>query len=91
MSIHVDPAVNKKANELSDDDQLPDLETNSQGTNIQHFRRGTETEADRVAFFYVKIGISHPEAAGTIKTIEQITYDNINWTPLIISRAPSLP
>ena len=91
VSIHVDPAVNKKANELSDDDQLPDLETNSQGTNIQHFRRGTETEADRVAFFYVKIGISHPEAAGTIKTIEQITYDNINWTPLIISRAPSLP
>ena len=91
VSIHVDPAVNKKANELSDDDQLPDLETDSQGTNISHFRRGTETEADRVAFFYVKIGISHPEAAGTIKTIEQITYDNINWTPLIISRAPSLP
>lgn len=91
VSIHVDPAVNKKANELSDDDQLPILQTDSQGTNISHFRRGTETEADRVAFFYVKIGISHPEAAGTIKTIEQITYDNINWTPLIISRAPSLP
>lgn len=91
VSIHVDPAVNKKANELSDDDQLPILQTDSQGTNISHFRRGTETEADRVAFFYVKIGISHPRAAGTIKTIEQITYDNINWTPLIISRAPSLP
>ena len=51
------------------------------------FNRGEETEAERTAYFYVKLGISHPAVEGTIKSIEQITYDNINWTPLIISRA----
>ena len=87
VTIHRDADVTKEAHELSDDDQFPALEADAQGAGMGDFNRGGETEAERTAYFYVKLGISHPAVEGTIKSIEQITYDNINWTPLIISRA----
>ena len=54
---------------------------------MSNFDRGGESADDRTAYFYAKLGISHPTGEGVIKSIEQITYDNINWTPLLISRA----
>jgi hypothetical protein len=87
VSIHRDADVDKKADELSDDDQLPDLASDNEGASMSNFDRGGESADDRTAYFYVKLGISHPTGEGVIKSIEQITYDNINWTPLLISRA----
>ena len=87
VTIHRDADVDKKADELSDDDQLPDLASDNEGASMSNFDRGGESADDRTAYFYAKLGISHPTGEGVIKSIEQITYDNINWTPLLISRA----
>jgi len=87
VTIHRDAAVTKEAHELSDDDQLPKLESDNEGASMTNFDRGGESEDDRTAYFYVKIGESYPAAEGSLKSIVQITYDNINWTPLLISRA----
>ena len=58
------------------------------GTNMEAFKRGSETEDDRTAYYYVKIGNSYdPNAAGTnSKTIEQITYENVYWSPFLLPR-----
>ena len=58
------------------------------GTNMEAFKRGSETEGDRTAYYYVKIGNSYdPNAAGTnSKTIEQITYENVYWSPFLLPR-----
>ena len=58
------------------------------GTSMRYFKRGSESEDDRTAYYYVKIGVSYdPNAAGTnSKTIEQMTYENVYWSPLFLSR-----
>lgn len=58
------------------------------GTDMDFFKRGSESEDDRTAHYYVKIGVSYdPNAAGTnSKTIEQMTYENVYWSPLFLSR-----
>lgn len=66
---------------------LPDNNPAS-GTDMDAFKRGSETEDDRTAYYYVKIGNSYdPNAAGTnSKTIEQITYENVYWSPFFLPR-----
>ena len=58
------------------------------GADMEAFKRGSETEGDRTAYYYVKIGNSYdPNAAGTnSKTIEQITYENVYWSPFLLPR-----
>ena len=55
-------------------------------------RRGggnSETEAGKTAFFYVKLGVSNNPADGVNRLVEQHTYENVYWSPLILGRAHS--
>jgi hypothetical protein len=99
VEIHVDPDVDKTAESLSDDDTfaLLHLGDNTAGAdsgiddcfNRESSDGAGESEADRTAYFYVKLGVSHNPANGGLKTVDQITYENIYWSPFILGRANS--
>ena len=48
---------------------------------------GGETDAGKTAYFYVKLGVSHNPADGIRQPVDQFTYENIYWSPLILGRA----
>jgi hypothetical protein len=97
VEIHVDPDVAKTAESLSDDDTFRELKLfdanagGDAGIDDTFDRRASagagETEADRTAYFYVKLGVTHNPAGGGLKAVEQITYENVYWSPLILGRA----
>jgi len=70
--------------------KMSSLTANSETAAMASFKRGTHSEDDRTAAYYVKLGVSYdPNAAGVdAKTIEQITYENVYWSPLFISSIP---
>ena len=91
---HSDPAKTAEQLIIDNSEKLTQLrgvndENNpASGTDMDFFKRGSESEDDRTAYYYVKIGVSYdPNAAGTnSKTIEQMTYENVYWSPLFLSR-----
>ena len=88
ISIHRDADPTKTAEQLQNDfGKMSSLVANSETATMATFKRDTHSEDDRTASYYVKIGVSYdPNAAGTnSKTIEQITYENVYWSPLFIS------
>ena len=89
VTIHRDADTTKTAEVLQNADKMELLAADSETATMGHFRRGTDTDDNRTAYYYVKIGASYdPNAAGTnAKTIEQMTYENIYWSPLFISSA----
>lgn len=97
VEIHVDPDVAKTAESLSSDDTFTELKItdatagDDAGIDDTFDRRvnagAGENEADRTAYFYVKLGVTHNPAGGGLKAVEQITYENVYWSPLILGRA----
>jgi hypothetical protein len=89
VTIHRDADTTKTAEVLQNADKMSTLVADSETATMGDFRRGTDTDDDRTAYYYVKIGASYnPNTAGTnAKTIEQMTYENIYWCPLFISSA----
>jgi hypothetical protein len=91
---HSDPAKTAEQLIIDNTEKLTHLrgvddENNpASGTDMDFFKRGSESEDDRTAYYYIKIGVSYdPNAAGTnAKTIEQMTYENVYWSPLFLSR-----
>ena len=92
ITIHRDSDPTKTAEQLQNDfGAMSALTANSETAAMGSFKRGSHSEADRTATYYVKLGVSYdPNAAGTnSKSIEQITYENVYWCPLFISSIPS--
>ena len=92
ITIHRDSDPTKTAEQLQNDfGGMSALTANSETAAMGSFKRGSHSEADRTATYYVKLGVSYdPNAAGTnSKSIEQITYENVYWCPLFISSIPS--
>ena len=91
ISIHRDADPTKTAEQLQNDfGKMSSLTANSETAAMASFKRDTHSEDDRTATYYVKLGVSYdPSAAGVnSKTIEQITYENVYWSPLFISSIP---
>lgn len=92
ITIHRESDPTKTAEQLQNDfGAMSALTANSETAAMGSFKRGSHSEADRTATYYVKLGVSYdPNAAGTnSKSIEQITYENVYWCPLFISSIPS--
>ena len=88
ISIHRDADPTKTAEQLQNDfGKMSSLVADSENATMSTFKRGSHSEDDRTATYYVKLGVSYdPSAAGVnSKTIEQITYENVYWSPLFIS------
>lgn len=89
--------ANQTAEALSAQDTFEELalhDTTDPADNIDDVfdRRGggdSETEAGKTAFFYVKLGVSNNPADGVNRLVEQHTYENVYWSPLILGRAHS--